>query len=144
VIAKVSGTGGKQKSQANSAIFQTPSHQATSTHNIYQDPYNTNKSGITSHKKTPSAVYQSKAYPNSSFKERTPKKQKGGDTRRFNVTPTHKNSKLSPLIRKNFGSTDKSRSKSRNLTPTKSYNGGYTSLYPQTGQVYRNSKKEGL
>ena len=99
-----------------------------------------------SHKKTPSAVYQAsgRAFPNSSFKEKTPtKKHKGNETRRFNVTPTHKNSKMSPLIRKNFGSTDKSRSKSRNLTPTKSHN-GYNSLYPQTSQVYRNSKKEGL
>ena len=51
------------------------------------------------------------------------------------------------MIRKNFGSTEKSRSnrsKSRNMTPTKSYNGGYSNLYPQTALVYKNSKKEGL
>ena len=30
------------------------------------------------------------------------------------------------------------------MTPTKSYNGGYSNLYPQTALVYKNSKKEGL
>lgn len=86
-----------------------------------------------------------------SFKEKTPtKKTKGNETKRYNVTPTHRNARASPLINRNFGSTEKSRSKSRNATPTKNYSntaypGHSLNGYPiLSTQIYKNSKKEGL
>lgn len=61
------------------------------------------------------------------------------------MTPNKRSSKMSPLVNRHFGSTDKSRSKSkRHATPTKSYNGGYSPLFGNSMQVYKNSKKEGL
>lgn len=116
-----------------SSGHQTPHHQPNAPH----EQFNPFKSALQSHKKSPSKI---------NVKEKTPIKKKG-EAARYNVTPTQKFSKMSPMIRKNFGSTEKSRSnrsRSRNMTPTKSFNGGYSSLYPQTAQVYKNSKKEGL
>ena len=138
---------GKQRPNQNSSIMQTPSQQTTPIPNL--EPFNPFKSAVPSHKKnTSSGLWQQSGKSNvqSSYKEKTPtRKGKGNETRRFNVTPTQKSNKLSPMIRREFGSTSKSKSKKRsNLTPTKSYNGGYNSLYPQTALVYKNSKKEGL
>ena len=61
------------------------------------------------------------------------------------MTPTHKNSKMSPLVRRHFGSTEKSLSKSKHMTPTKSFmNGSYNGIINSSTQFYKNSKKEGL
>jgi hypothetical protein len=147
VIAKTSvltGSKGSKPQINSSAIYQTPTHQSHSTHNIYQEPHSSFKATLPSHKKNNSGVYQvplTNGKPhNSTFKEKTPtKKNKGNETRRINVTPTHRNTKTSPFVARHFGSTEKSLSRSKNMTPTKSYGG-----YGAAAQVYKNSKKEGL
>lgn len=65
---------------------------------------------LPSHKKNHSGVYQvplNNGKPHSStFKEKTPtKKNKGNETRRINVTPTHRNTRTSPFVARQFGST---------------------------------------
>ena len=148
-VVKVSAAfGGRPSKGQHGGQLQTPTHQPASTQNINYESFNPFKSAVQNHKKKNSSgpfQQSGKLQKQTSINQRTPtKKGKGNDTRRGNVTPTHRNSKMSPMLRHHFGSTDKSRSKSRNLTPTKSFNGYSTSLYPQSNQVYRNSKKEGL
>lgn len=143
---------GRHHHTNSSAIYQTPTHQSHSSQKIYQEQQNSFKATLPSHKKNQSGIYHvplsnAKGH-NSTLKEKTPtKKNKGNETRRFNVTPTHRNTaKTSPFVARHFGSTEKSRSKSKskNLTPTKSYAASSYGGYGHSGQVYKNSKKEGL
>lgn len=115
VIAKTSVFAGAKTNQSNinhlsSAVYQTPTHQSSSNHNFLQEPTNPFKTAYPSHKKNQNSVHpmantHGKA-SHASFKEKTPtKKNKGNETKRYNVTPTHRNTRTSPLVNRQFGST---------------------------------------
>ena len=143
-------TGRHQKSQASSmsgiqggsGIYGTPSHHASTAqpgrsqahlsssvqlgHNNYRKPA----------KNQPRQLGQ---------RERTPTKATKIDSKRQHVTPNSKRTNISPFMQRQFGSVEKSASKRKAVTPTKSHTGAYSSgaILP-LGTTYRHSKKEGL
>ena len=142
-------TGRHQKSQSSSvsglqggsAVYGTPSHHTSTVQGRSQAGLtNSVQMGHNTSRKQPRGVRPSNP------REKTPTKgRRGTDTKRQQVTPNPKRTSISPFMQRQLGSVEKSGSKRRGGTPTKSHTGAYSSTVNlPAGTTFRHSKKEGL
>ena len=141
-------TGRHQKSQTSSVsglqggsgVYGTPSHHTSTVQpgrsqaalsNSVQLGHNTSRK-------------PNRAQPRpSGQRDKTPTKAyRQNDSKRQHVTPNSKRTNISPFMQRQFGSVDKSASKRKAATPTKSHTGAYSStINLPSGPTYRHSKK---